>query len=246
VAMTDLSGKWALVTGASRGVGRLVALGLAQEGCNVVLHSRKRENSVPVLEEIEALGAQAVLTEGSLDNAEAVEAMLVDVLSQAPQINVLYNNAAIMSRFFANPWEASSEEFRKVFEVNVVSLIRICNRLTPLMIERGFGRVVNLTSGIADQPQLGPYAVSKGAVDKFTKDFAPTLAGTGVTMNTLDPGWLRTDMGGPNAPGDPLETIPGALVPAFLDDGVSGRRFASLAYTGLSLEEAVDKARASS
>jgi NAD(P)-dependent dehydrogenase (short-subunit alcohol dehydrogenase family) len=110
------------------------------------------------------------------------------------------------------------------------------------MLERGWGRIINLTSGIADQPEQTAYAVSKAAVDKFVRDFAPKLRGTGVQMNLLDPGWLRTDLGGPNAPGDPASVLPGALVPALLDNGESGRFFRAQDYAGLSLDVALQKA----
>jgi len=93
-----------------------------------------------------------------------------------------------------------------------------------------------------NEPNLTPYAISKAAVDKFVRDFVPTLAGTGVQMTLLDPGWLRTDLGGPKAPNDPSSVIPGALVPALLDDGESGRFFRAQDYAGLSLEQALEKA----
>ena len=125
----------------------------------------------------------------------------------------------------------------------MISLAGICNRLVPLMLEQKWGRVVNLTSGIANQPELTAYAVSKAAVDKYVRDFAPSLAGTGVMMNLLDPGWLRTDLGGPNAPNDPSSVLPGALVPALLDDGISGRFFCAQDYAGKSLAEALAQAQ---
>jgi len=93
-----------------------------------------------------------------------------------------------------------------------------------------------------NEPNLTPYAVSKAAVDKFVRDFVPLLAGSGVQMSLLDPGWLRTDLGGPNAPNDPSSVIPGALVPALLDNGESGRFFQAQDYAGLSLPQALEKA----
>ena len=81
-------------------------------------------------------------------------------------------------------------------------------------------------------------------MDKFVRDFADDLEGTGVQMNLLDPGWLRTDLGGPNAPNDPSTVLPGALVPALLDNGESGRFFGAQDYAGLSLEQALTKALA--
>ena len=111
------------------------------------------------------------------------------------------------------------------------------------MLARQWGRVINLTSGIQEQPELTAYSISKAAVDKLVRDFVPKLAGSGVQMNLLDPGWLRTDLGGPKAPNDPSTVLPGALVPALLDNGESGRFFRAQDYAGLTLDQAVEKAR---
>jgi len=93
------------------------------------------------------------------------------------------------------------------------------------MRERGWGRVVNLTSRIDKTPQLAAYGASKWAVDKFTDDLAAELKGTGVLVSSLDPGWLRTDMGGAQAPNDPAAVLPGALVPVLLPDDAPGGQF---------------------
>jgi NAD(P)-dependent dehydrogenase (short-subunit alcohol dehydrogenase family) len=93
------------------------------------------------------------------------------------------------------------------------------------MVERGWGRIINVTSGIADQPELIAYAISKAAVDKYVKDIAGRLKAKGVLVNLLDPGWLRTDLGGPNAPGAVESVIPGALVPVLINDGTTGELF---------------------
>jgi len=94
------------------------------------------------------------------------------------------------------------------------------------MVKRGYGRIINSTSGIKDTPQLAPYSVSNAAVDKYTQDLAAELLSTNVLVNSLDPGWLRTDMGGPDADHDLATVLPGALLPAFLEDhGPSGQRY---------------------
>jgi NAD(P)-dependent dehydrogenase (short-subunit alcohol dehydrogenase family) len=241
--MTDLKGKRALVTGASRGIGREVSLGLARLGCHVVLHSRSKENTASIAEEVRAIGVEAWEVEGELADQTQVDRMLDEALRSGP-IDVLYNNAAIGSKSSGNVWDIPAEEYRRLFEVNTISLIRICYRLAPPMLERGFGRIINVTSGVRDQPNLMPYALSKAAVDKFVYDFAATLEGTGVQMNVLDPGWLKTDLGGPNATSEVTSVLPGALVPALLDDGVSGRWFSAQNYVGMDLARAVDAARA--
>ncbi len=237
--MQVLKGKWALVTGASRGVGLHISTALADMGCNVVLHSRNKDHTVGLATHLKAKGVTVITVAAELDDQDQVDAMLSDILAQVSQIDILYNNAAIMTPYRQNPWQTTAEDYRKSFEVNVISLARICNRLVPLMLQQKWGRVVNLTSGIANQPQLTAYAVSKAAVDKFVRDFASTLSGTGVMMNLLDPGWLRTDMGGSNAPGDPASVIPGALVPVLLEDGISGRFFRAQDYAGKSISDAI-------
>ena len=110
------------------------------------------------------------------------------------------------------------------------------------MIERGWGRVINLTSAIQDIPQLAPYAISKAALRKFVKDFVPILVDTGVAMNSLDPGWLKTDMGSNEAPNTVDSVIPGALVPALLTHSISGIEFKAQDYAGMSLDQALVKA----
>lgn len=192
----NVKGKWALVTGASRGVGLHIATALAGLGCNVVLHSRRKEHAASLAASLKAKGVSVIVVAAELDDQNQVDAMLKDMLAHIPQIDILVNNAAIMAPYRENPWQTTAEDYRKSFEVNVISLARICNRLVPLMLERKWGRVVNVTSGIENQPELTAYAVSKAAIDKYVRDFAPMLSGSGVMMNLLDPGWLRTDMGG--------------------------------------------------
>jgi len=240
--MGVLSGKWALVTGASRGVGKQVSAGLAALGCNLVLHSRTLEHTGEQAVALRAQGVQVLCVAAELTDTLQVDTMLDYVLAQTPGIDILYNNAAVMTPWCENPWVTPAEDFRKSFEVNVIALIRICHRLVPPMLERKWGRVINVSSGIQDQPQLTAYAISKAAVDKFVRDFATQLQGSGVQMNLLDPGWLRTDLGGPQAPNAVESVVPGALVPSLLTDGVSGRFFRAQDYAGMSLSDAVSKA----
>ncbi len=240
--MISIKGKWSLVTGASRGVGSHVSENLAKLGSNVVLHSRELSHTSALAAKLEKLGVKVVSVSGELSDQAQVDAMLDEALKLAGQIDIVYNNAAIMTPWRGNPWDVPAEDFRKSFEVNVISLARICYRLVPPMLARKWGRVTNLTSGITEQPELIAYSISKAAVDKFVRDFVPALAGTGVQMNLLDPGWLRTDLGGDKAPNDPSSCIPGALVPTFLDNGESGRFFRAQDYAGMTLEQALDKA----
>ena len=239
--MTSLHGKWSFVTGASRGVGAHLARGLAQLGSNLVLHSRDLSHTDTLAKQLRANGISVVTVAAELADPTEIEPLL-DKVQAAAQIDILYNNAAIQVAKQSALWQTSSDDLRRSLEVNLVSLIRICDRLAPPMLVRGWGRIINLTSGIVDQPEQTAYAVSKAGVDKYVRDFAPKLRGTGVQMNLLDPGWLRTDLGGPNAPGDPASVLPGVLMPALLDNGESGRFFRAQDYAGLSLDAALRKA----
>ena len=97
------------------------------------------------------------------------------------------------------------------------------------MIENGFGRVINTTSGIKDEPELAPYGASKWAVNKLTYDIAVKLKNTGVRINTLDPGWIRTDLGGENADHPVEAVLPGALAPALIENnGPNGELFSAI------------------
>jgi 3-oxoacyl-[acyl-carrier protein] reductase len=203
-----------------------------------VLHSRDLSHTAGLAEELRKQGVTVLSVAADLGDPSQIDAML-DRVQAAGQMDIVYNNAGIQVPKQAALWQTSAADLRRSFEVNVISLIRICDRLAPAMITAGWGRIVNLTSGIADQPEQSAYAVSKAAVDKYVRDFAPALAGSGVTMNLLDPGWLRTDLGGPNAPGDPASVLPGGLIPVLAEDGVSGRFYRAQDYAGLTIEGAL-------
>jgi 3-oxoacyl-[acyl-carrier protein] reductase len=221
----DVRGKWALVTGASRGIGRQVSLGLADYGCNLVLHSRDASHTAELGEELVAKGVEVRQVAAELSDPTQVETMLTTLLRDGPAIDIVYNNAAIMAPYRQDCLSVPAEDFRVSFEVNVTTLIRVCHMLIPGMVERGWGRIINVTSGIRNQPELIAYAISKAAVDKFVTDTAGHFKDTGVLINLLDPGWLRTDMGGQYAPGSVESVLPGALVPALIDDGTTGELF---------------------
>lgn len=218
-----LSGKTALVTGASRGVGRQVALGLAEHGARLVLHSRQAGHCEPLARELRERGVEARVVSAELSKQEEVERMIDGLLAQGG-VDVLYNNAAIQA-----PWRTAHttppEDYRLLFEINVIALVRLCDRLLPPMLERRWGRIVNVTSGIENIRELLPYSMSKAAVDRYVRDVSPSLEGTGVIMSLLDPGWLRTDLGGPKAPNSVETCLPGALVPVLLEDDAPSGKF---------------------
>lgn len=240
--MISVNGKWALITGASRGIGYLIAVFMARQGCNLILHSRSLEHSAKVLEEVKALGVEAYAVQADLASHQEVLAMLDEIESRHTNVEIVFNNAAIQVKIRSDYWKTPVEDFETSFRVNFTAVTTICYRLMPKMIAAGFGRVINTSSGIRGEPEQAGYSASKAALDKFTCDLGSKLNGSNVLINLTDPGWCRTDLGGPRAPNAPESSLPGVVVGAFVDDRKSGRLFNASLFSGMSLEEAVKKA----
>jgi len=229
--MIDLKGKNALVTGSSRGIGQQIALGLAKLGCNIIVHGRKKESCIKTLNLLDQYPVNTWCVAGELSEEGLVEDLVRQVGNLNIPVDILYNNAAHMTNFHADYFEHSWEEWIDTFKVNVFALYDLCGAFIPGMIERGFGRVVNLSSGIQGQPELAPYGATKWAVNKITDDLASKLHGTGVRINAIDPGWIRTDMGGEDAEHPVEAVLPGILAPALVsDDGPNGEFFSAIRH----------------
>ncbi len=226
---SKLHGKLAFITGSSRGVGQQIAVGLAELGANIIVHGRKAENAKSTLDLLKKYHVETHLVVGDLLSDSDISKMTNRIIDEFDGVDILYNNAAIMSSHKENIWKHSPDAWAKTFQVNVYAMYYMCAAFIPGMIKRGYGRVINLTSGIKDQPELAPYGASKAAVDKLTQDIACNLEGTGVRINRLDPGWLKTDLGGPGAQYPVEAVLPGALVPALIDDdGPNGQFFSAI------------------
>ena len=242
--MVNVKGKWALITGASRGIGYLTALFMAEQGCNLILHSRKKEHCDKVLNEVKAKGVEAVVVEAELVDLDQVKAMLNTIDEMGMQVDIVLNNAGVQIAYRNDYCATPVSDFTQSFNINTIAPAMICYHFLPKMVERGFGRILNTTSGIALDPQQAGYSASKAALDKFTIDLGSKVQGTDVMINLTDPGWCRTDLGGPHAPNAPESAIPGIVVGAFVDDKKSGRYLNAPHFTGMTLEEAVAHAEA--
>jgi 3-oxoacyl-[acyl-carrier protein] reductase len=231
--MISVKGKWALVTGASRGVGRRIARALAEKGCNLVVHSRTVAGTESLAKELNQLGVEAISVGAELSSWPEVEAMISRCREiTGDHLDILYNNAGLQTPY-GQKFSHTPSDYELSFRVNAIAPAKLCDAFLPGMLGRNWGRIVNTTSGIRDQPEMMPYSCSKAALDRYVRDMIPTLAGTNVLMNLMDPGWLRTDMGGPSAPNDPDTVLPGALVPVLLEeDGGSGGWFNAQDYRG--------------
>lgn len=240
--MIDVKGRWALITGASRGIGYLTAKMMAGQGCNLILHSRKLEHTEKVLAEVKAMGVEAVAVAAELNSMDQVQAMLAEIDAMGMDVDIVLNNAGLQIAYRTDYYQTPVNDYTESFLINTVAPAMICYHFLPKMLERNFGRIVNTTSGIRLEPEQAGYSASKAALDKITIDLGSKLQGTNVLINLTDPGWCRTDLGGPHAPNAPESAIPGIAVGAFVDDGKSGRYLNAPYFTGMTLEDAVVKA----
>ncbi len=242
--MVNVQGRWALITGASRGIGYLTALFMAEHGCNMILHSRKTENTERILQEVHALGVEAYTVAAELSEPEQVERMLKEIDDKGTPVDIILNNAGIQIAYRNEYLKTPVSDYAASFQINTIAPMMICYHFIPKMMERGFGRILNTTSGINLDPQQAGYSASKAALNKVTIDIGSKLEGTDVMINLTDPGWCRTDLGGPHAPNAPESAIPGIVVGVFVDDKKSGRYLNAPFFAGMTLEDAVAKAEA--
>lgn len=240
--MIDAKGRWAFITGTSRGIGYLTAKFMAKQGCNLIVHSRTPQHSQKVLDEVKALGVEAYAVSAELGDLEAVAKMLGEIDKLGVWVDIVLNNAGVQIAYRNDYFATPVSDYTESFKINTIAPAMICYHFMPKMIEHGFGRILNTTSGIALDPHQAGYSASKAALDKITIDLGHTVQGTDVMINLTDPGWCRTDLGGSHAPNAPESAIPGIVVGVFVDDKKSGRNLGAQYFAGLSLEDAVEKA----
>ncbi len=193
--MTDLSGKTALVTGGSRGIGRDIALALAAAGCDVAVSYRQQaEAGGAVVREIEALGRRAVALQADLTGADAAAALVQGAEAALGPLGILVNNAGVTR---IQPLDKiSPDDWDEVVRVNLTSAFLVTQAALPGMRERRWGRIVMLAS-IAAQTGgvIGPhYAASKAGLIGLTHSYASLLAKEGITANAIAPALIETDM----------------------------------------------------
>lgn len=242
--MVNVKNRWALITGASRGIGYLTALFMADQGCNLILHARKEENLQKVLSEVKAKGIEAYTVAAELTDLEQVSEMLKKIDSFGVNVEFVLNNAGLQIAYRTDYFSTPVSDYTESFKINTIAPAMIMYHFLPKMVEKGFGRILNTTSGIALEPQQAGYSASKAALDKITIDLGHKVQGTDVCINLTDPGWCRTDLGGQAAPNAPESAIPGIVVGAFIDDKKSGRNLGAQNFAGMTLEAAVAKAEA--
>ena len=240
--MYQVKGRWALITGAARGIGYLTAKFMAEQECNLILHSRDLAHTEKVLSEVRACGVSACAVAADLNDLNAVKQMLEQIDGFGVDVDIVLNNAGLQIAYRNDYLLTPPADYEISFRVNTIAPAMICYHFLPGMIRRGTGRILNTTSGISlDVCQAG-YSASKAALDKITIDLGSKVEGTDVLINLTDPGWCRTDLGGSQAPNAPESAIPGVVAGVFVNDGKSGRYLSAQHFTGMTLEDAVKKA----
>jgi 3-oxoacyl-[acyl-carrier protein] reductase len=189
----ELKGKRALVTGSSDGIGKAIAIGLAREGAKVIIHGRNADKARRVVEEIKSIGGDCGESVGELNSDAGVEQIVRGCISFAGGVDVLVNNAG---SYVNRGWsDATPKQWTELYEINVVSIVRLVRALIPGMQKNRWGRIINIASGEATQPFafMPDYASTKAAVVNLTVSLSKFLAGSGVTVNTVSPGLILTD-----------------------------------------------------
>ncbi len=195
--MASLEGKTALVTGAGRGIGQAVAVDLAAAGMAVALVARSEDQLAETAQRVKHLGGTAVVVPADLADLRQVTRAVHLVNDQLGAVDVLINDAAMVGPLGPSV-SVDPTEWAVTFSVNVVAAAALSFAVLPVMVERGWGRIVNVSSAIAAHPGamvgMNAYAASKAALEAHTVNLAAELAGSGVTVNAFRPGSVDTAM----------------------------------------------------
>jgi len=193
----------ALVTGANRGIGLEVCRQLAELGHHVILTARDSAKAKAAAVTLRSKGnvSPAVL---DVTDARTLQLLARDLTSRGVHVDIVVNNAAILVGESRGVLETSEDELRRSFETNVFGAIAVSQAFVPGMLDRRYGRVVNVSSEAGQLSSMGAYApaysMSKSALNAFTRQLAAATRGKGILVNSACPGWVRTDMGGSSAP----------------------------------------------
>jgi NAD(P)-dependent dehydrogenase (short-subunit alcohol dehydrogenase family) len=223
--------KIALVTGANRGIGLEACRQLAARGCQVILTARDRGKGERAAQAL-APAADVAVVELDVTSAASIRRAASEVADRFGRLDVLINNAAVLVGDDASIFDISVDDFRATFDTNVFGVVAVSQAFVPAMITRGYGRVVNVSSGAGQLAGMNDYApaysVSKAALNALTRQLAAATKGTGVLVNCMNPGWVRTDMGGRSAPRSVEEGADTIVWLATLaDDGPTGGFFSN-------------------
>jgi len=195
VSLFDLTGKNAFVTGASRGIGRSIAVALAGAGADVALVARSERGLAETAADIGALGRKAFVIPADVTSQDAVDAAVASAIEQLGCVDVVVNNAG-GSNFMAAFLDLRLSGWEKLMRLNLDSAVYVCHAIGGHLVERAEGSVINVASvaGVTGSPLLSPYGAAKAGLVSLTKSLAVEWGATGVRVNALCPGWTATDL----------------------------------------------------
>lgn len=212
----------ALVTGANRGMGLETARQLLRRGLRVVLTGRDEAATERARIGFGDLARDAIAVGMDVTDVASIDAARRTIQQLLGPVDVLVNNAAVLLNEHDDVLSIPLEAFRRTMEANLFGAIEVCRAFVPSMAERGYGRIVNVSSGAGQLSTLSTYApaysISKVALNAFTRILAETYRTSGILVNAVDPGWVRTDMGGPGAPRSVERGVETTVWLATLDD----------------------------
>lgn len=192
---TALAGRHALITGASRGIGRSMAIRFAEEGADVAITARSAENLADVSEAVRATGAQCTVIAVDVTDPSAATRIVAESLAGLGGLDVLVNNAG-GNNFMSSVADMRYSGWEKAIELNLNSIVRLMQAALPSMISSGNASIINVASvaGALSAPYMAHYGAAKAALISLTRSSAVELALQGVRVNALVPGWIETDL----------------------------------------------------
>jgi NAD(P)-dependent dehydrogenase (short-subunit alcohol dehydrogenase family) len=197
--------KIAIVTGANRGIGREIARQLMKNDVFVIIGARSEPKAALAVDDLKKEGANVAGHQLDVNDTKSVRRFMEAIEKHHGKPSILVNNAGIYpEETNAKVEDTPTSIWRETFETNLFGAVRMCREAVPLMKKLRYGRVVNISSGLGQLHQMGEgspaYRVSKAALNALTRTLAAEVAGSGILVNSMSPGWVRTDMGGEEAP----------------------------------------------
>lgn len=191
----QLNDKHAIVTGGSKGIGKGIAMALANEGCSVCICARTQDELEATADELRDIGAEILAVQADLTDEDDIGKVIKEAADRFGSIDILVNNAGTIGR--SGTFEGTPlDEWRSLFELNLFAVVSITQKVIPYMKEKGWGRIINISSenGSQPYPDMIHYSASKGALDNFSKALSKQYADDNILVNTVSPAFIMTPL----------------------------------------------------